>query len=210
MQAIIRLPFLPPRCSMASMSAPYELALPPTDALPYYDDEIDKVGMRSKVEREIAKEMKAAGGSESVAEDRLPPALELFKVRRWRGQACKRHPLTASPLQDRPELAALLEKAGKGEAMNALNRSRYQLAAPTQGTEASDEEWTASLRNAEAQLMHSEARLTNLELLKKYGGECARVLVCLHADTDVDTTQQTTGDCTTFSRRPSCATIRAQ
>jgi hypothetical protein len=57
-------------------SASYQLALPPTDALPYYDDEIDKVGMRSKVEREIAKEMKQG----DVTEDRLPPPIQLFQV----------------------------------------------------------------------------------------------------------------------------------
>lgn len=64
---------------MASGSAPFELGLPPTNALPYYDAEIDKVGMQSKVEREIAKEMKE-GPNGKVAEDRLPPTYELFKV----------------------------------------------------------------------------------------------------------------------------------
>jgi len=135
---------------MASGSTTFELALPPTDALPYYDDEIDKVGMRTKVEKEIAKEMKQ-GSNGKVTEDRLPPPVELFK--------------------DRPELAELLEKAGAGISMNVLDRSRYQLSAPAQGIEASDADWQASLQNAEAQLMHSENRLTNLELLKKYGGE---------------------------------------
>lgn len=74
-------------------------------------------------------------------------------------------------LQERPELAELLEKVGEGSTMNVLDRSRYQLSAPTNGIDASDAEWKSSLQNAEVQLMHSENRLTNLELLKNYGGE---------------------------------------
>jgi len=132
------------------MAASFELSLPPMDALPYYDTELDKDGMRAKVEREVAKEMKE-GNAGRVSDDRLPPAVELFK--------------------DRPDLAELLQKAGEGVPINALDRSRYQLPAPAQGKDATPEEWAASLRNAEIQLMHSETRLTNLELLKKYGGE---------------------------------------
>jgi pre-mRNA-splicing factor SPF27 len=136
---------------MTTAIAPaYELALPPTDALPYYDTEIDKPGMRAKVEREIAREMKE-GVNGVVPEDRLPPNIELF--------------------QDHPELAELLQKASEGVALNVLDRNRYQLSAPAQGDESTPEEWKAALHNAEAQLMHSETRLTNLELLKKYGGE---------------------------------------
>lgn len=133
---------------MATGSAAFELALPPTDALPYYDNEIDRPGMQSKVEREIANEMKK-GRVESIADDRLPPSIELF--------------------QNSPELAELLQKAGESVSLNVLDRSRYQLPGPSKGIEATTEEWEASLHNAEAQLMHSEARLTNLELLKKYG-----------------------------------------
>ncbi|UZJ53814.1 hypothetical protein CBS101457_003134 [Exobasidium rhododendri] len=139
---------------MASGSIYYELVLPPTDALPYYDNEIDKVGMRSKVDREIAKEMKE-GPNGKVADDRLPPPIEVF--------------------QNRPELAEMLERAGKGIAVNVLDRSRYQLSAPDAGSDATDAEWAASLRNAEAQLMQSENRLTNLELLKKYGSNSWRL-----------------------------------
>lgn len=137
--------FLVRRAAMAA----FELALPPTDALPYYDNEIDKPGMRSKVEREIAKEMQKGQVDDGIAEDRLPPSIELFK--------------------NSPELAELLQKASEGVSLNVLDRSRYQLSGPSKGLEATSEEWEASLHNAEAQLMHSEARLTNLELLKKYG-----------------------------------------
>jgi hypothetical protein len=75
-------------------------------------------------------------------------------------------------VQNRPDLAELVEKAGEGSTMGSLDRTRYQLLAPAEGLQASDADWSTSLRNAEAQLMHSDARLTNLELLKKYGGEC--------------------------------------
>lgn len=126
--------------------AAFELALPPTNALPYYDNEIDKPGMRSKVEREIANEMKK-GQVDGITEDRLPPSIELFK--------------------NSPELAELLQKASDGVSLIVLDRSRYHLAGPSNTSKS--EEWKESLQNAEAQLIHSEARLCNLELLKKYG-----------------------------------------
>lgn len=62
---------------MASTS--YELSLPPNDALPYYDDHLDKPGMREKVERAIAREMKN-GSIDQISEDRLPPPISLFEV----------------------------------------------------------------------------------------------------------------------------------
>lgn len=50
---------------------------------------------------------------------------------------------------------------------------RFQLPAPQSGLKASEEEWTKAVDNAATQLMHQEGRLTNLELLKRYGGEYA-------------------------------------
>lgn len=142
----------------AAAAAAYEASLPPTDALPYYDDELSRPGMQAKVERELAAEMKgdaaaaAASSAASVSEDRLPPALELFA--------------------DRPALRAELQRVaaqGVGSA-GAIDKTRYQLAGPAAALDASSDEWEAALRNAEAQLMHSAGRLTNLELLKKFGG----------------------------------------
>lgn len=120
------------------------------DALPYYDDELSKPGMQAKVEREIANEMKKSS-LDDVEQDRLPRPLMLF--------------------EGNEELQKYLQKIEQDgtHAQSALDKSRYQLAAPEAGVQASTQEWEAALRNAEAQLMHSEGRMTNLELLKKFG-----------------------------------------
>lgn len=61
--------------------------LPPTDALPYYDREIDEVpGLRTRVEREVAAEMARAGATTQAnarvpdSDARLPPVPQLLKV----------------------------------------------------------------------------------------------------------------------------------
>lgn len=128
----------------------YHASLPHMDALPYYDDELSKPGMQAKVEREIANEMKKSS-LDDVEQDRLPRPLMLF--------------------EGNEELQKYLQKIEQDgtHAQSALDKSRYQLAAPEAGVQASTQEWEAALRNAEAQLMHSEGRMTNLELLKKFG-----------------------------------------
>lgn len=143
----------------AARAGAYEASLPPSDALPYFDDEINKPGMQAKVERELAAEMAKAAGSGNgaaaarmVAEDRLPPPLELFA--------------------DNARLRAEYERVAAGEPVSegGIDKTRYQLAAPSKNLEASEEEWDAAISNAETQLMHAEGRLTNVELLKKFGG----------------------------------------
>jgi pre-mRNA-splicing factor SPF27 len=76
-------------------------------------------------------------------------------------------------LQSRPELLAEVERAGRSEPLKAIDTLRFQLPAPQSGLKASEAEWAKAVDNAATQLMHQEGRLTNLELLKRYGGEYA-------------------------------------
>lgn len=68
----------------------------------------------------------------------------------------------------------MLERVNAGESTSVLDRTRYHLAGPEGGQDASEDEWKGAISNAETQLQHSEVRLTNVELLKKYGGERKR------------------------------------
>lgn len=131
------------------MASSYSLSLPALDALPYHDSELDsKPGLRNRVERAVAEELQR-GPAVSLSDARLPPDFE--------------------PFSSRPDLRELYERASRSERLDALDRTRYSLPTPpTQDTDYS-EAWDDSLKNAISQLMHSEQRQTNLELMKKYG-----------------------------------------
>ncbi|WFD48829.1 hypothetical protein GLX27_003500 [Malassezia furfur] len=123
---------------------PVEQQLPYTDALPYYDREIDTIPqMRELVDQEIEAEKKLLNYDPQTL---LPPEHAV------------------SPL-----LAEELARAERGEKLDALDTSRYQLDAPAQGLKAPEEAWEQSVRNAEVQLAHMDGRLKNIELLRRYG-----------------------------------------
>ncbi|WFC96343.1 hypothetical protein MBRA1_003000 [Malassezia brasiliensis] len=123
---------------------PVETQLPYTDALPYYDREIDTIpNMRELVDQEIEAEKKRLNYDPQTL---LPPA----------------HAVSAL-------LAEELARAERGEKLEALDTQRYQLDAPAQGLKAPEEAWEQSVRNAEVQLAHMDGRLKNIELLRRYG-----------------------------------------
>ncbi|CAO1613846.1 unnamed protein product [Jaminaea pallidilutea] len=139
--------------TQASTSS-WSLDLPLTDALPYFDDELDtKPGLRSKVDREIQAEMAKGGASLADNDPRLPPR----SLRAAQNGAISTD-----------------DESGAG-VKNAIDVSRYQLLAPAHGMDASEEEWEAAVKNAASQLMHQEGRLLNLELLKRYGANSWRL-----------------------------------
>lgn len=134
-----------PREALLSMSA----HLPYTDALPYYDRDVDlKPGMRAAVEREIDAEKRRY---KFDAEALLPPPPKLFEV-------CGRGSPGSADLQNNEHLAALLESAERGEKLNALDTTRYQLPSPDGGLDASSEDWQSALDNAATQLAHMDVR----------------------------------------------------
>lgn len=110
------------------------------DALPYYDTDIDTIpDLRVEAERAIEHEKR-----HFVPHDSMPPAFEFGA--HW---------------------AAELERAERGEKLQVLDTSRYQLPHPPD--DAKEEEWRAALINAEVQLRYMDGRLLNLELLRRYG-----------------------------------------
>ncbi len=133
---------------------PVDLA--PTDALPYFDRDLElQPGLRAKVDALIAAEqstMTAVDPSSS----RLPPAYV--------------------PFSTRPDLRAELERVGSGQpSSHTLDTHRYTLSAHEAGADASIEEWQAAVDNAHAQLGHMDVRLKNIELLKRYGSNAWRL-----------------------------------
>ena len=68
---------------------------------------------------------------------------------------------------EKRHFAAELERAERGEKLQVLDTSRYQLPHPPE--DATEEEWHAALINAEVQLRYMDGRLLNLELLRRYG-----------------------------------------
>lgn len=128
-------------------AAPGAAQLPYTDALPYYDQEMDTIpGLRAAVEAEIEGE-KSKLNYDPIS--LLPPA----------------HPLFA----EKETFAAELARAERGEKLDVLDTSRYQLPPPAGGLDASEEAWASSVQNAEVQLAHMDGRLKNIELLRRYG-----------------------------------------
>jgi len=110
------------------------------DALPYYDTDIDTVtNLRDEVLRAIEEEKRHFS-----LYDSMPPAFEFGA--HW---------------------AAELERAKRGERLQVLDTSRYQLSSPSE--DAAVEEWRAALNNAEVQLRYMDGRLQNVELLRRYG-----------------------------------------
>ncbi|SNX83203.1 uncharacterized protein MEPE_01909 [Melanopsichium pennsylvanicum] len=124
------------------------VTLAATDALPYYDRELElQPGLRSRVDALIASEQATLP---LLDESRLPPAYK--------------------PFSNRPDLAAELERVASGAPPSpALDTSRYTLPSPPEGESASLELWQAAVDSAHAQLGHMDVRLKNIELLKKYG-----------------------------------------
>lgn len=124
----------------------FKANLPANDALPYYDDEIDRIGMREKVERELAEEM-AKGNREGIEESRLPPNIILY--------------------DHHPHLLQQVERIQHSLPSNAIDLERYRLNDPSDSQD--EKAWESAIANAETQLMHSDIRLTNIELMKKFG-----------------------------------------
>nr|BAC78620.1 hypothetical protein [Coprinopsis cinerea] len=124
------------------------------DSLPYYDDDLQKYpNLKSKVDQELARELKALNPTAAL-HPRVPPPVELFA--------------------DRPLLKAELDRVKASQPFPSLDTLRYQLPAPT-STPATDEEWKAALNNARAQLQHQRIRQTNGTLLQTYGANAWRI-----------------------------------
>ncbi|ESK98468.1 pre-mrna-splicing factor spf27-like [Moniliophthora roreri MCA 2997] len=121
------------------------------DSLPYYDNDLEKYPhLKQKVEQELARQPKPP----SSLHPRVPPPYELFA--------------------NNPLLRAELERVESHQPLPPLDTIRYQLPAPT-STPATEEEWTAALDNARAQLEHQRIRQTNLTLLQTYGPNAWRI-----------------------------------
>ncbi|WFD32807.1 hypothetical protein MSPP1_003858 [Malassezia sp. CBS 17886] len=128
------------------MAAPGSVQLPFSDALPYYDTQIDMAGMRDAVQREIAAEK---ADIPFVPDELLAPAYE--------------------PAAENEMLAAELARAERGEKLAVLDTMRHQVPAPEHGLDAPEDAWDAALRNAASQLVHMDVRHKNLDLLRHYG-----------------------------------------
>ncbi|CAO1625813.1 unnamed protein product [Parajaminaea phylloscopi] len=147
---------LPAPASAVASSSRYSLDLPTTDALPYFDTEIDtQPQLRNRVEREIQAEL--AKMTKDTADARLPPA-------------------SLQPFSDVPHLAQEMQRLGElGQKTSALDTARFKLPAPPGGLDASEEEWDRAINNAAVQLTYQEGRMTNIELLKRFGANSWRL-----------------------------------
>lgn len=132
--------------AFAGLTTSMRANLPFTDALPYYDTDMDTTeGLREAVLREIENEKAAMNTSHEAY---LLPPYALFA--------------------QHPTLAAEVERVERGEKLEAIDTERYKLPEPAK--DASEKEWEDALRNAEVQLAHMDVRQRNAELLRRYGG----------------------------------------
>ncbi|WFD01114.1 hypothetical protein MYAM1_003875 [Malassezia yamatoensis] len=127
-----------------------EHLLPYTDALPYYDQEIDKLeGMRDLVDAEIEKE------KTHLSYDPMTLLPQAYAVPSF--------------------LSEEMQRADRGERYNAIDTKRYQAQPPEAGHKAAEQEWEQSIQCAETQLGHMEVRAKNIELLRRYGANVWRL-----------------------------------
>ncbi|SAM80622.1 uncharacterized protein UBRO_02497 [Ustilago bromivora] len=148
----------------ASISGPFRdpfsyhaVELAPTDALPYFDRDLElQPGLRSRVDALVAEEQASMAPIDPTTSSRLPPAYELFG--------------------SRPDLRAELERVASGQpSSHTLDSQRYTLPAPEGGDGAPLEAWKTAVNSAHAQLGHMDVRLKNVELMKKYGSNAWRL-----------------------------------
>ncbi|TKY87083.1 hypothetical protein EX895_003760 [Sporisorium graminicola] len=135
----------------------HAVELAPTDALPYFDRDLElQPGLRSRVDALIAEEQSSMTPIDPSTSTRLPPAYELFS--------------------SRPDLRAELERVASGQpSTHTLDTSRYTLPSPAAGESAPLADWQAAVDSAHAQLGHMDVRLKNIELLKRYGSNAWRL-----------------------------------
>lgn len=128
----------------------------PTDALPYFDRDLElQPGLRARVDALIAEEQATFPPIPSTS-TRLPPVYE--------------------PFSTRPDLRAELDRVASGlPSQHALDTHRYTLPSPAAGVDAPTTEWQSAVDSAHAQLAHMNVRLKNIELLKKYGANAWRL-----------------------------------
>ncbi|CCF53376.1 hypothetical protein NDA11_001236 [Ustilago hordei] len=148
----------------ASISGPFRdpfsyhaVELAPTDALPYFDRDLElQPGLRSRVDALVAEEQASMAPIDPTTSSRLPPAYELFG--------------------SRPDLRAELERVASGQpSSHTLDSQRYTLPAPEGGDGAPLDAWQTAVDSAHAQLGHMDVRLKNVELMKKYGSNAWRL-----------------------------------
>ena len=148
----------------ASISGPFRdpfsyhaVELAPTDALPYFDRDLElQPGLRSRVDALVAEEQASMAPIDLTTSSRLPPAYELFG--------------------SRPDLRAELERVASGQpSSHTLDSQRYTLPAPEGGDGAPLEALQTAVDSAHAQLGHMDVRLKNVELMKKYGSNAWRL-----------------------------------
>lgn len=121
------------------------------DALPYYDNDLEvHPELKAKVEKELARE----GKPPTTLHPKVPPPINLFS--------------------QRPLLAAELVRVEANQPIPPLDTTRYQLPGPL-STPATEGEWQAAVKNAQAQLEHQRLRQTNIALLQQYGANSWRV-----------------------------------
>ncbi|SPO21871.1 uncharacterized protein UTRI_01860_B [Ustilago trichophora] len=134
----------------------HSVQVAPTDALPYFDRDLElQPGLRARVDALIAEEQ-ATFPPITPESTRLPPAYE--------------------PFSTRPDLRAELDRVASGlPSRHALDTQRYTLPSPAAGADASVTEWQSAVDSAHAQLAHMDVRLKNIELLKKYGANAWRL-----------------------------------
>ena len=111
-------------------------------------------GLRQRIDREISGELA------KIPKDttNIPPLPSLFE----------HSPLLAGAL-------ARAEAAQFRKPQDGLDDERYKLPPPNAGDEATLEAWQASLDNAFSQVGYQHLRLTNVDLLNRFGGNAWRL-----------------------------------
>lgn len=142
----------PPRTTMASETGEVSAVI---DSLPYYDNDIERdPGLKDRAEKLIQKELKQQASQ--GLHPRVPPPPTLFAVRAHVPHLSYKS--RSSPcVQNSPLLQQEMARVESHQPIPPIDTFRYQLPGPT-NSPATEEDWEAALKNAQAQLEHQRLR----------------------------------------------------
>eukprot|EP00794_Sanderia_malayensis_P014902 gene14902-16446_t len=123
------------------------------DALPYIDQDYEESGVRDAVNALIEEETRRYRPTKNYLEYLPESNLNAFETVMMKKE---------------------FERIKNQQPMEHLSMKRYELPQPSANQKADVSAWTECIKNSMAQLEHQATRITNLELLARFGPDCWR------------------------------------
>ncbi|XP_065060676.1 pre-mRNA-splicing factor SPF27-like [Rhopilema esculentum] len=123
------------------------------DALPYIDQDYEEPGVRDTVNSLIEEETRRYRPTKNYLEYLPEPRYTSFETAMMKKE---------------------FERIGNKQPLEHLSMKRYELPQPSANQKADVSAWNECLKNSMAQLEHQATRITNLDLLSRFGADAWR------------------------------------